>query len=47
MKNIVTIVRNSVNGFKSQMDAGTNSFSEEKDTAEKNLSKKHHRELKL
>lgn len=35
MKNIVTIVRNSVNGFKSQMDAGTNSFSEEKDMAKK------------
>lgn len=35
MKNIVAIIRNSVNGFKSQMDAGTNSFSEQKDTAEK------------
>lgn len=39
MKNIVPIIRNLINGFSRQLEAGTNSISEQKDTAGKYMQK--------
>lgn len=47
MKNTVTVIRNLINGFNRQLDAGTNSISEQKYIAGKYMQKKHHKEISL
>ena len=47
MKTVIVIIRNSINGFNSQVDAGANWTGETERQGWKNTCRKQHREIKL